>query len=494
MRKDVHFAIEWGIFLRLMTTESNEYRDQRLQHLEALRALGHAPFGGPFARTGTLAAIRAGYQEGATVRAAGRLMTIRDMGKSIFAHLYDGTDRFQVYAQKAALGDQAFEAFKLLDLGDHIGAVGSLFVTRTGEQSIKLESWALMSKALLPPPEKFHGLQDVEARYRQRYLDLVSNHNVRKVFDQRIRAIDAIRALLRGRGFAEVETPMIQAQAGGAAANPFVTRYEALAANMYLRIAPELYLKQLLVGGFDKVFELNRCFRNEGLSRTHNPEFTMLEIYEAYTDQRGMQRLIQDLITTVAQDVFGGLVVGEGERRIDFTLPWKERPYRELILERMGSDWFDLSLAEAQRRGDAAGLHIDPSWDMLMVTHEIYEKLIEKTLMQPTFVTRLPAALIPLAKACPDDATCADVFELVIGGTEIAPAYSELNDPLEQRRRLLAQSGGDATKLDEAFLTALEYGMPPAGGMGVGIDRLVMLLSGSDALRDVILFPQLRHK
>ncbi|MCE9615935.1 MAG: lysine--tRNA ligase [Lentisphaerae bacterium] len=477
-----------------MSSDQNEYRAQRLQHLDALRQLGYTPFGAAFARTGTLSAIRAGFQEDGAVSAAGRLLTIRDMGKSIFAHLYDGTDRFQIYVQKSAIGDAAFDAFKLLDLGDHVGVSGALFTTRMGEQTVKVGTWTLLSKALLPPPEKFHGLQDVEARYRQRYLDLLSNHEVRLLFDRRIRCVEAIRGFLRERGFAEVETPMIQAQAGGAAANPFVTRYEALAASMYLRIAPELYLKQLLVGGFDKVFELNRCFRNEGLSRTHNPEFTMLEIYEAYTDLRGMQRLIQDLITTVAQGVYGTLAVGEGERRIDLTLPWRERAYRDLIVERMGADWYSLPLGEAQRRGDAAGLHIDPAWDLLMVTHEVYEKLIEKTLIQPTFVTRLPAALIPLAKTCEDDPTCADVFELVIGGTEIAPAYSELNDPLEQRRRLMAQSGGDASKMDEAFLTALEHGMPPAGGMGVGIDRLVMILSGAESLRDVILFPQLRQK
>ncbi len=477
-----------------MTQENNEYRQQRLAHLEALRGLGYAPFGAAFARSGTLSAIRAGFQEEKAVTAAGRLTTIRDMGKSIFADLHDGTDRFQIYMQKSALGDAAFEAFKLLDLGDHIGVAGKLFTTRMGEHTLKVERWEMLSKALLPPPEKFHGLQDVEIRYRQRYLDLVSNHAVRKLFDQRIRCIDTIRRFLRERGFAEVETPMIQAQAGGAAAKPFVTHYDALAQSMSLRIAPELYLKQLLVGGFDKVFELNRCFRNEGLSRTHNPEFTMLEIYEAYTDLRGMQQLIQDLITTAAREVFGTLTVGEGERAIDFTTPWREVAYRELIIARMGADWYGLPLGEAQKRADAAGLHIDPHWDMLMVTHEVYEKLIEKTLIQPTFVTRLPAALIPLAKTCPDDVACADVFELVIGGTEVAPAYSELNDPLEQRRRLLEQSGGDASKLDEGFLTALEHGMPPAGGMGVGIDRLVMLLSGSETLRDVILFPQLRQK
>lgn len=478
-----------------MTVESNEYREQRLNNLNALKAAGYAtPFGHAFARSGSLASIRAGFQENATVQAAGRVATIRDMGKSIFADLRDGTDRFQIYVQKQTVGEAAFAAFKLLDAGDHIGVDGALFTTRTNEPSIKVATWTMLSKALLPPPEKFHGLKDVEARYRQRYLDLMANPEARDLFNKRIRAVDEIRRFLRERGFAEVETPMIQPQAGGAAANPFVTHYEALHTDMFLRIAPELYLKQLLVGGFDKVFELNRCFRNEGLSRTHNPEFTMLEIYEAYTDLRGMKSLIQDLVTHVARDVFGGLQVGQGDLALDLATPWREAPYRDLVRERMGADWFELPIADARRRAEEQGLSVDPVWDMLLVTHEVYEKLIEKSLRQPTFVTRLPAALIPLAKTCPDDPTSADVFELVIRGQEIAPAYSELNDPLEQRRRLLEQAGGDESKLDHAFLAALEHGMPPAGGMGVGIDRLIIILSGAESIRDVILFPQLRQK
>jgi lysyl-tRNA synthetase class 2 len=287
---------------------------------------------------------------------------------------------------------------------------------------------------------------------------------------------------------------MLQLQAGGAAARPFVTHYLALNTEIYLRIAPELYLKRLLVGGFDKVFELNRNFRNEGLSRTHNPEFTMLEIYEAYSDVSGMQRLIQDLITHVAQSVFGTLQAKHGEQTIDLTPPWRTRTYRELIVEKMGEGWFSLSLDEMRKRVEAAGIVPEPQWDALLLTHEVYEKLIEKTLFQPTFVTRLPAALIPLAKACADDASCADVFELVIGGQEVAPAYTELNDPLEQRKRLAEQAGTEVEKVDHDFIAALEHGMPPAGGMGVGIDRLIMILSGCEAIRDVILFPQLKPK
>jgi lysyl-tRNA synthetase class 2 len=478
----------------MSTTEQNEYRTQRLANLRKLEELGHKPFGCAFPRTGSLADIRAAFAEETPVRAAGRLTTIRVMGKSVFADLRDGTDRFQIYVQKQAGAGPEAEAFRYLDAGDYLGVEGKMFTTRTGEKTIKVEKWTLLSKALLPPPEKWHGLKDVEIRYRQRYLDLMANPEVRDAFNKRIKAIQAVRTYLAERGFQEVETPMMQAQAGGAAARPFVTHYSALATDMFLRIAPELYLKRLLVGGFDKVFELNRNFRNEGLSRTHNPEFTMLEVYEAYTDLRGMKALIEGLITHVAQTVYGTLQVGTGESAINLALPWREARYRDLICERMGADWYELPVAEARRRAEESGLSVDPAWGHLLISHEVYEKLIEKTLKQPTFVTRLPAELIPLAKACEDDAASADVFELVIGGSEIAPAYTELNDPLAQRERLGAQAGEETEKMDEDFLTALEHGMPPAGGMGVGIDRLVMIMSGAEAIRDVILFPQLRPR
>jgi lysyl-tRNA synthetase class 2 len=472
----------------------NEYRQQRIDNMQKLHALGYAPYGNAFERSGNLADIRKHFSEDAPVSAAGRLATIRDMGKSIFADIRDGTDRFQIYVQKKNVGDEAFQAFKLLDTGDHLGIEGGLFTTKTGEPTLKVERWNLLAKALLPPPEKWHGLKDVEVRYRQRYLDLMANETSRAVFTNRINVIREIRQYLDGRGFVEVETPMMQAQAGGAAARPFVSRYEALGTDVYLRIAPELYLKRLLVGGFDKVYELNRNFRNEGLSRTHNPEFTMLEIYEAYSNVRGMQEIIQGLITHVAKTVYGSLQVGEGDTLIDLTPPWREVSYHELIHERMGSDWTELSAEDARSRAEAEGLTVEPDWDKLLITHEVYEKLIEKTLNQPTFVTRLPAALIPLARACPDDESLADVFELVIRGQEVAPAYTELNDPTEQRKRLSQQAGPQQERVDEDFLTALEYGMPPAGGMGVGVDRLIMILSGVDAIRDVILFPQLKPR
>ena len=479
-----------------MTTDKGESEiiAQRRANMEKLTAMGHKPFGGAFRRTGRLAEIRAGFEEGKAVSAAGRLTAIRTMGKSVFADLRDGTDRFQIYLQKNHVGDAAFEAFSLLDLGDHVGVEGALFVTKMGEQTIKVGKWEMLSKALLPLPEKWHGLKDIEARYRQRYLDLISNPEVRGVFDKRIRAIHEIRQYLVGRGFMEVETPMMQPQPGGAAAKPFVTHYAALDAVMYLRIAPELYLKRLLVGSFDKVFELNRNFRNEGLSRTHNPEFTMLEAYEAYSDVRGMKELVQGIIIHVAQTVFGGLKVGGEASPIDLTPPWREATYRDLVKEKMGADWFALDAAAARAKAEGMGLIIPPEWKLSETTHEIYEKTIERTLLNPTFVTRLPAELVPLARRCEDDPTVVDVFELVIGGKEIAPGYTELIDPIDQRRRFEEQVGEHAQKMDHDFLEALEHGMPPAGGMGMGIDRLIMILAGLDAIRDVILFPQLRPR
>jgi lysyl-tRNA synthetase class 2 len=469
-----------------------EYRAQRLANLAKLKELGYPPFGGAFERSGRIADLKAAFVEGQRVRMAGRMLARREMGKSVFADLRDGTDRFQLYLKKDEVGEGPFDAFKYLDFGDHIGVEGELFTTRAGEKSIKVSSWVLLSKALRSPPEKWHGLQDVELRFRRRYLDLIANPEVREVFNKRIAMVWAIREFLVNRGFVETETPMMQPMAGGAAATPFRTHYDALNCDMFLRIAPELYLKRLLVGGFDKVFELNRNFRNEGLSRFHNPEFTMVEIYEAYGDLRSMQALVQDLICHAAQKVMGTLQVGSKEQPIDLTPPWRVVPYHELVRGVAGADWFDLPLDAARRKVAELGLHAPAEWGMVELTQEIFEKLIEKTLINPTFVTRLPAALVPLAKPCDDDPSLVDVFELVIGGREVAPGYSELNDPLEQRRRFEEQAAGDASKVDEDFLTALEHGMPPAGGMGIGIDRLAIMLTGVESIRDVILFPQLR--
>jgi lysyl-tRNA synthetase, class II len=470
-----------------------DLRQQRIENMHKLEAAGYPAFGSAFARDGRFSELSAGYEDGKSVRLAGRLMTCREMGKSIFAHLQDCSGRLQIYLKKNDVGEAAFDAFKFADLGDHIGVTGTWFTTHTGEQTVKVVEWTLLSKSLLPLPDKWDGLQDVETRYRQRYLDLIANPEVRKVFDARIAILKEIRRFLNARQFDEVETPMMQSIPGGAAATPFQTRYNALSMDMFLRIAPELYLKRLLVGGFDRVFELNRNFRNEGLSRNHNPEFTMLEIYEAYGNRESMQTLIQDLIVHLADTVIGSRQVGTASEPVNLE-NWRAVDYDDLIKERAGDDYFNLDAAGKQARAESLGCKLDPAWGEGEVTQEIFEKCIEKTLIDPTFVMRLPAELVPLARPCADDAGKVDVFELIIGGKEIAPGYNELNDPLLQRERLLAQAGEDAMKFDEDFLIALEHGMPPAGGMGVGIDRLVMMLTGSEAIRDVILFPQMKSR
>lgn len=478
----------------LPAEHSGEEREARLSKMRRLAEAGFRPFGSSFGPVSSLTDIKADFAEGRAVRVAGRLMTIRHMGRSVFSDLQDGSSRLQLYACKPELPDGDFEAYKLLDSGDVIGVEGNLFTTRTGEKSIRVGKWALLAKALRPLPEKWHGLKDVELRLRRRYLDLVANPEARAVFDRRSLIVREIRSFLWERGFTEVETPMLQPQSGGAVAKPFYTRYESLSSEMVLRIAPELYLKKLLVGGFDRIFELNRSFRNEGISRTHNPEFTMLEVYQAYSDVRGMKELAESLITSVARKVFGTLRVAAENELLDLSLPWREITYRDAVAEKMGDDWFSLSPAAAARRASSLGLAVQDDWSHLQITHEVYEKVVEREIRHPTFVTRLPRELVPLAKCCPDDEACADVFELVIGGKEIAPAYSELNDPVEQRRIFELQAGMDDRKLDEDFLAALEHGMPPAGGMGIGIDRLVMVMTGASTIRDVILFPQLKPK
>src|SRR5438034_1121032 len=390
--------------------ETNSLIEQRKAKLAALRAKGIDPFRNKFTPTESCAHARENYIEGREVAVAGRVTAHRDMGKSMFIDVRDQTGRLQIYSQKNVLGDEQFDIFRHLDLGDFIGARGTLFTTKTGEISVRLTSFVILTKALRPPPEKWHGLADTEIRYRQRYLDLVANPEVKEVFLKRTQIIREIRNFLNERGYVEVETPMMQAIPGGAAAQPFKTFHNALGCEFYLRIALELYLKRLLVGGLDRVYEIGRNFRNEGLSRKHNPEFTMLEAYEAFGD------------------------------------------------------------------------------------YETMMELVEPALIQPTFVTHLPKELVPLAKLSPEDPTTVEVFECCINGQEIAPAYTEQNDPLEQRERLEHQAGGEQQKLDEDFLVALEHGMPPAGGMGLGIDRLCMMLLGQESIRDVILFPQLKPK
>jgi lysyl-tRNA synthetase class 2 len=480
--------------------ETNSLIEQRRAKLSALRAKGIDPFRNKFAPGEKCAEARANYAEGREVSVAGRVTAHRDMGKSMFIDVRDQSGRIQVYAQKNVLGDEQFDIFRHLDLGDFIGAKGTLFTTKTGEISIKLASFAILAKALRPPPEKWHGLADTEIRYRQRYLDLVANPEVKEVFLKRSAIVREIRNFLHDRGYVEVETPMMQAIPGGAAAQPFKTFHNALGAEFYLRIALELYLKRLLVGGIDKVFEIGRNFRNEGLSRKHNPEFTMLEAYQAFGDYESMMELVQSMICHVAQKVVGSLVIehknaeGVVTKTINLTPPWRRIKYKDIVCERAGADWFEITPPERRERAVKLGAEIGKEYEDFEVTQAVFEKLIEPTLINPTFVTHAPKELIPLAKLSPEDPATVEVFECCINGQEIAPAYSEQNDPVEQRERLEHQAGGEQQKLDEDFLVALEHGMPPAGGMGMGIDRLCMMLLGQESIRDVILFPQLKPK
>jgi len=480
--------------------DTNSLIEQRKAKLAALRAKGLNPFANKFKPGEKCAEARANYVEGREVALAGRVTAHRDMGKSLFIDIKDQSGRMQVYAQKNVLGDEQFDIFKHLDLADFLGVRGTLFTTKTGEISVRLTSFVVLAKALRPPPEKWHGLADTEIRYRQRYLDLMANDEVKRVFLLRSQVIREMRNFLNERGYVEVETPMMQAIPGGAAAQPFRTHHNALGCDFYLRIALELYLKRLLVGGMDRVFEIGRNFRNEGLSRKHNPEFTMLEAYEAYGDYESMMELVQSMICHIAQKVLGTLVIdhkdadGKVLKTIDLTPPWRRIKYKDIVRERAGTDWFDVSPAERRERAVKLGAEIGKEYEDFEVTQAVFEKLIEPTLINPTFVTHAPKELIPLARLSPDDPGTVEVFECCINGQEIAPAYTEQNDPIEQRERLEHQAGGEQQKLDEDFLAALEHGMPPAGGMGMGIDRLCMMLLGQESIRDVILFPQLKPK
>ncbi len=471
----------------------------RQAKLEAMRAAGSDPFRASCEQTHFSADAVKLYVEGddntVAVKVAGRLVVIRDMGKSQFVKILDQQGQVQLYLKKDVIGDDAYAAFKKLDLGDIIGAEGTLFKTKTGEITVRVVKYVLVSKALRPLPEKWHGLTDAEQVYRQRYLDLIVNPDSRARLMLRSRIVAHIRAFLGRRQFLEVETPVLEGVAGGAAARPFTTHHNALGADFYLRIALELRLKRLLVGGYDRVYEIGRIFRNEGVSRKHNPEFTMLEVYQAYSDYRGMMELIRSLLQSLCREVLGKMEIPHpaSGQVIDFAGEWREAKYKDLIRTATGDPgWFDRSKAEKITGAEALGLAIDPKWEDYEITNEIFSKKIEPTLVQPTFVTHLPKELCPLAKLTPGDDTTLDVFELCIGGMEVAPAYSEQNDPFVQRAMFEAQAGEEKQNIDQDFLLALEHGMPPAGGMGVGIDRLCILLTGAESIRDVILFPSLR--
>jgi lysyl-tRNA synthetase len=591
--------------------DTNSLIEQRRAKLKALEAKNIFPFQNKFTPTEKCDDAREKYKRGefndtTEVSVAGRITAHREMGKSMFLDVRDQSGRLQIYAQKNHLEETApgsWDIFTHLDLGDFIGARGKLFTTKTGEISIKLDSFVILAKALRPPPAKWHGLEDTEIRYRQRYLDLMGNPDVKEVFLKRSAIVHEIRAFFHSRGYVEVETPAMQAVPGGAAAQPFKTFHNALGCEFYLRIALELYHKRLLVGGIDKLFEIGKNFRNEGLSRRHNPEFTMLEAYQAFGDYATMMELVESLIKHVAQKVLGKLVINHQRRvevehallaaekasmsitaelmsrwkpdhainlqntntdyfikcqsalrdvpastvaadacesfgtfvetmfagakdapkeyvnseetnmalkqqadevlvelkrlstpkTIDLTT-WRRAKYNDLIKEKTGADWFTISAAERRQRAHDMGAEIGKEFEDFEVTNAVFSKFIEPTLINPTFVTHLPKELVPLAKLSPDDPTTVEVFECCINGQEISPGYTEQNDPIQQRATLEHQAGGEQQKLDEDFLVALEHGMPPAGGMGMGIDRLCMMLLGQENIRDVILFPQLKPK
>ena len=430
------------------------------------------------------------------VSVAGRVIIFRLMGKASFLKILDRDGIIQLYVSRDGLPEGVYnnDFKKNIDVGDIIGARGKLFKTKTGEITVRVSEYKMLSKSMRPLPEKFHGLTDSEQIYRQRYLDLIMNGESRKRFKMRSAIIREIRQFLWERDFTEVETPVLHGVAGGAAARPFVTHFNALDCQFYLRIALELYLKRMLIGGFDRVFEMGRVFRNEGLDRKHNPEFTMLEVYQAYTDHFGMMELVKSLIGRLCKNVLGTTSIPRADGgTIELGGEWRQVDYKDLIIEATGDkDWFSRTKQEKLQACQKLGIQVDPSLDDYEVTENVYGKLVEPSLIQPTFVMHIPKQLCPLAKLNKKDPSVLDVFELCINGQEIAPAYSEQNDPFIQREMFEAQVGEEKQNLDEDFLVAMEHGMPPAGGMGIGIDRLVILLTSAANIRDTILFPSLR--
>ena len=475
--------------------DMNEFVKQRIDKLNALKEIGVEAYGSRFNKTKRIHDLIKDYTEGVDVETAGRITAFREHGKSTFLDLRDADGRIQVYIKSNNIGTDIYDnILKRLDIGDILGVRGSLFKTRTGEITINAVEITLLSKGLRPLPEKWHGLKDVEIRYRQRYVDLIVNEDVRNVFKLRSKIISKIRNFLDGKGFLEVETPMMHSLAGGAAGEPFNTHHKALDMDLFLRLAPELHLKRLLVGGFDKVYELNRNFRNEGISIRHNPEFTMLEVYEAYSDCEGMMRLTEELLSHVAREVLGTTKVKFGNQDIDLETPWPKWSFADEIKKRFDINPDDPAkewIKKLKNKGmDFKGKDITRS----QIVNIISDMLEPETKDKPMFVIDLFADICPLAKRKKDKPLLTDRFELFIGGIEIANAYSELNDPIEQRKRFEEQLVGQegVKKIDEDFVRALEYGMPPAGGLGIGIDRLVMILANQPAIRDVILFPQLK--
>jgi lysyl-tRNA synthetase class 2 len=481
----------------------NELRKIRMDKLEELRAMGIEPFGQRFERNCSAREIIDNFaaMEGQTVRIAGRIMSKRRHGKAGFADLQDLSASIQLYFKKDDVGEEKYELFKKLDIGDILGIEGYVFLTQKGEITVHVKGLEYLAKSLHPLPEKWHGLKDVELRYRQRYVDLIVNPDVREVFIKRSRIIKEMRNYLDEKGFLEVETPMMQPIPGGATARPFITHHNALDMELYLRIAPELYLKRLIVGGLEKVYEINRNFRNEGISTRHNPEFTMLELYQAYGDFNVMMELTEDLIASVMQKVNGTMIAEFEGEQIDFTPPWKRITMLDAIKEYTGLDFTVLtSDEEARQAALRLGMKLDSNISRGEVINEVFEEYVEERLIQPTFVYGHPVEISPLAKRNAEHPELTDRFEVFIMQREIANAFSELNDPIDQKQRFVKQvekrAGGDAEAhmMDDDYINALEYGMPPAGGLGIGIDRVVMLMTGSPSIRDVILFPTLRKR
>ncbi len=485
----------------------DEFR-ARLTKVEQMRARGDDPYPVRFDRTHSLGQVRANWDDkievGETtdteVRVAGRVLLKRDQGKLVFATLRDGSGDLQLFVSKGEVGDEAFERFVgEVDRGDWVGATGALMKTKKGELSVKVSSFEILAKALRPLPEKWHGLADTDTRYRQRYVDLIANDEARRVFDVRFRAVAAIRNFLNGRGYIEVETPVLQQIQGGATARPFTTHHNALDTDLYLRVAPELFLKRLIVGGYDRVYEIGRVFRNEGLDTRHNPEFTILECYETLADYHDMMRLTEELIADAAVAATGSTVVEWDGATIELAPPYRRATMQQLIKEHAGVDVSaSQPVDEVRAICDRFDVHYEKVWGSGKLMLEIYEKTTEANITGPTFVCDYPREVSPLARAHREDPTLTERFELIVRGREVANAFSELNDPVDQLRRFEAQATlrqmGDveANEVDLDYVRALEYGLPPTGGMGMGVDRLVMILAGVTSIREVILFPHLR--
>ena len=488
--------------------ESSELIQQRIRNLEELREEGINPFPNNFRVTHTSQAIHQAFDSlsdealassGEICSIAGRIMAIRDFGKASFIQIQDRTGRIQAYLRKDIVGDPAFKLFKKFDIGDIIGAKGKVFRTKTRELTLQVDSFQLLTKSLRPLPEKWHGLTDVEIRYRQRYLDLTVNPEVKKVFLTRMKTIRRIRNFFAERDFLEVETPMMHPIPGGATAKPFKTYHNALAMDLYMRVAPELFLKRVVVGGFERVFELNRCFRNEGISTQHNPEFTMLEFYQAYATYQDMMQMTEALLSSLVQEIHGKSSLTYQGTEIDFTPPWKKVRFKDALVEYGGVDPVLLQdPSQAVDKAKRLGLDLKKGTSHGRVLAELFDELVEPRLVQPTFITHYPTDISPLSRRNEEDPDVVDRFELFIAGREIANGFSELNDPIDQRERFLQQikERSDETdtglRLDEDFLHALEFGMPPTAGEGIGIDRLVMLLADAASIREVIFFPLLR--